>query len=287
MLNRTHIIPLLLILLMSCGKSSETETSETKNILTGNGWDTRDSPYMLLPGSTIAVCDTGVKAGVADLVVKAVRIWLDAGGRDARIRVIKGCSADRVVKLYPAPAGVSYYGQAHPLNGNVHRLDVPPQWAGHWTANHEVGHVFGFAHKFQGTVSIMNSEQNGRFMNGGNLSAYDLSEVRRMLSIPHFATVQAAWNAKGGAPTPTPKTGSSCLGANGVTMYPHTTVTTYQGNTYTCNDGKWDFSPGISSAPKSCVGANGVTIYSHNTVTTYQGNTYTCNNGKWDFSPGT
>ncbi|RYZ83204.1 MAG: hypothetical protein EOP04_20420, partial [Proteobacteria bacterium] len=90
-------VVMLLGLVQSCG-SSESATSGTSNILQGGGWDISGSPYMLPPGSTISVCNTD-KTAVSKYVLDAVRLWLDAGGRDERIRVIEGCKATRVILL--------------------------------------------------------------------------------------------------------------------------------------------------------------------------------------------
>ncbi|HYX32663.1 MAG TPA: hypothetical protein VE954_06085 [Oligoflexus sp.] len=242
---------------MSCGAMEHSADSEMSVFLEGGGWRVEDSPYNLKPGSTIGVCDTGVKQGVANLVVQAVNTWLEVGGRDSRVKVSKTCTADRILKLVRVDDDVDYYGQVSPLQGKVYVVNVPDKWAGHWTSNHEVGHIFGFGHIFNGTVSIMNSEQNGAYMNGGRLSSYDKSEVKRMLSSYHFTLVNRLWVPSAATPAttgtaapaheePTPRVATgSCTGANGTTIYAHGTVTTYKGNTYTCNKGKWVFSAGI------------------------------------------
>ncbi len=175
---------------LACGSAQE-PASAPENVLDGGGWMPEQSPYILVPGQTIAVCDTGVTPGVARYVIDATRLWLDAGGRDDRIAVKAGCDGDRVIKLRPVSDKVSYYGQTTSLKGNVHMIDVPPKWASYWTANHEIGHVFGFAHTFK-NVSIMNSEGNGKFMNQGQLSDYDHEEIRRMLARGLFAKANAA-----------------------------------------------------------------------------------------------
>ncbi|RZA26017.1 MAG: hypothetical protein EOP10_04985 [Proteobacteria bacterium] len=235
-------VVMMLGLVQSCG-SSESSSSATSNILQGDGWDVTGSPYMLPPGSTISVCNTD-KTAVSSYVLDAVRLWLDAGGRDERIRVIEGCKATRVIHLNKLTQDVDFYGRAFPISGNVHNIDVPSQWAGHWTANHEIGHVFGFAHIFNGVISIMNSDDNGKYMNGGYLSDYDYSEIKRMLNQSSFKAVNALWAKKPvavrplSAPTPVRK-GKSCLGADEVTIYADKTVTTYQGSTFTCDDGLW------------------------------------------------
>lgn len=181
-------------ILPACGReSSETaRTSRPNAFLIGHGWALAHSPYTMLPGQSIAVCDTGVKAGVESLVIEAVRTWLAEGGRDERLVVRAGCDGDRILKLVPVSNAVSYYGQTSPLRGKTNRIDVPPRWASFWTANHEVGHVFGFAHDFN-EISIMNSEDNGIHMNGGHISAFDRSEIRRMLATPAFGAANAAW----------------------------------------------------------------------------------------------
>jgi hypothetical protein len=238
----------VIALLSACGQETKEQTSETSAFLEDYYWKVKDSPYNLRPGSTIAVCDTGVKAGVADHVVRAVRIWADAGGRDERLKIVKSCRGDRIIMLVKVSDDVSYFGQVSPLSGNVHKVDVPDKWAGHWTANHEVGHIFGFAHIFERTISIMNSDDNGRYMNGGQLSSYDYSEIKRLLKRPEFTEVNRLW-ARQVTPVvhtePTRERRKSCIGANGTTVYTDGTVTTYRGNTYTCNDGSWTFSPGV------------------------------------------
>ncbi len=255
-------------LLSACG-NGQGLTSDTANFLEGGGWRVESSPYNLAPGSTLAVCDTE-NTGKSDLIVEAVKIWLDAGGRDDRLKVIKTCVGDRVIRLHKLLADVDFYGRAHPMLGNVNHVDVPRQWAGHWTANHEVGHIFGFGHIFNHRVSIMNSEENGKYMNGGELSAYDRSEVKRMLGLSPFTRVNSLWASpiprdnfpilptlrpdssaalSGSAPSPIAPVASSrqlsCLGANRVTRYAHGTLTSYQGNSYSCRDGVWIFSAGI------------------------------------------
>ncbi|WP_141732736.1 hypothetical protein [Oligoflexus tunisiensis] len=238
----------LIALLSACGNESEEQHSTTSAFLEDYYWKVGDSPYILKPGSTIAVCDTGVKTGVADHVVRAVRIWADAGGRDERLRIVKGCSGDRIIKLVRVSDDVTYFGQAAPLSGRIHTVSVPNKWAGHWTANHEVGHIFGFGHIFERTTSIMNSEDNGTYMNGGKLSSYDYSEIKRMLRRKEFTEVNKLWARQTTVVTHTetvPEEPKSCIGANGTTVYEHGTVTTYRGNTYTCNQGKWTFSPGV------------------------------------------
>ncbi len=177
-------------LLIGCG--SATKGSKTQNFLTSGGWRLEDSPYMLRPGKSIMVCDTGVKEGVAALVVNAVRVWLQAGGRDERLEVGLACTGDRVIELQAVDDTVTYYGRANRLVGNTFVINVPPRWARHLTANHEVGHVFGFAHNFD-VISVMNSKERGRFMNDGAPSDYDLAEVRRLLADETFVYANAAW----------------------------------------------------------------------------------------------
>ena len=229
------LMPLIVILALAqaCGSHQQVR-SEIANILQGDGWNISESPYILPPGSTIGVCDqeeTDASANVMD----AVRIWLDAGGRDGRIRVLKSCTGTRVVYLNKLTEKVDFYGRAHPLSGYINDIDVPSQWAGHWTANHEIGHVFGFAHIFDNVVSIMNSENNGQFMNGGYLSDYDRAEIKRMLSLPVFNAVNELWKKT----EPSLPSFKKCLGVDGKTYNPHKVVTEYLSSTFTCNDGHW------------------------------------------------
>lgn len=253
-------------------------------ILEGDGWSPAQSPYALLPGQTIVVCDTGVKAGVAPLVVDAVRLWLQKGGRDERLSVELGCSGDRVVRLVAAAAGVPWYGRTRPLVGKVHEIEVAPQWAGRWTAKHEVGHVFGFAHTFS-EISIMNSAGNGRYMNGGELSAHDEAMVRRLLRRPVFASANRAWRLDGADAAelqPSSSGSAPCTGVNGV-IYDHGTLTTYRGWYYTCDDGRWSNDgpvEGQKVARRSCTGVDGRT-YGDGVVTLYRGGRFTCGDGGW------
>lgn len=234
----------------ACGQA-DSSVSRASNFLEGGGWEIEESPYNLPPGSTIGVCDQDDTVAT-QYVLKAVRLWLDAGGRDERISVKETCRADRVILLSKLTEKVDFYGRAHPLTGNIYNIDVPNQWAGHWTANHEIGHVFGFAHIFNNVISIMNSDNNGAFMNGGYLSDYDRAEIKRMLSLNHFRAVNVLWAKKPSltalatplprpvSPTlPEPKKYRDCLGANGVTYYKHGTVTRYQNERFVCDDSRW------------------------------------------------
>lgn len=251
---KTKIYVIFLMLLsQACGKA-ETSVSQPSNFLEGGGWEIEESPYNLPPGSSIGVCDQDGTVATQYLL-EAVRLWLDAAGRDERISVKETCRADRVILLSKLTEKVDFYGRAHPLAGNVYNIDVPSQWAGHWTANHEIGHVFGFAHIFNDVVSIMNSDNNGAFMNGGYLSDYDKKEIKRMLNLSHFRAVNALWAKKqAGVPsssepsTPAPivsprpsapKKYLDCLGANGVTLYKHATVTRYKNERFVCDNGNW------------------------------------------------
>jgi hypothetical protein len=244
------ILLISLLLIQACGQAESSE-SQTSNFLEGGGWAIDESPYNLPPGSTIAVCDQDATVAT-QFVLKAVRLWLDAGGRDERITVKEGCRGDRVILLSKLIEKVDFYGRAHPLTGNIYNIDVPTQWAGHWTANHEIGHVFGFAHIFNNVISIMNSDNNGAFMNGGYLSSYDRTEIKRMLSLSHFKKVNALWEKK---PAVQPLSASSST--------PLSTA------------------PTLSRSTKSCLGADGSTYYSHGTVTRYKNERFTCDNGKW------
>ncbi|RYZ79823.1 MAG: hypothetical protein EOP04_27055 [Proteobacteria bacterium] len=203
------------------------------------------SLYMLPPGSTIGVCARDESsAKIEDLVIAGINTWVEAAGRDPkRLKVVKSCSGDRVLELKRPEGKVDYYGRVNPLINGSNLVDVPDHWAGYWTANHEMGHLFGFGHIFERTISIMNSEDNGRFMNGGYLSSYDVAEIRSLLENPVFAKVNKLWAA------PATVEAKSCVGADEVTVYPHATVTTYEGDTYTCNQGRWDFSAGITETP--------------------------------------
>lgn len=239
----------------ACGLAAENGESESPAFLRGGGWDLSQSPYLLPPYATIAICDRGVKAGVKDYVKDAVRTWLKAGKRDDMMNIIESCSqGDRIIELQRVPDSVPYYGQVSPLQGKTYVVSVPDKWAGHWTANHEVGHIFGFAHIFDHTLSIMNSEDNGRYMNGGELAPYDYEQVTRILSLNSFVRMSQVWDdtrlrareetRRHQAPRDEPGSGS-CLGANGVTVYADGTVTTYRGDTYTCSGGRWNFSAGL------------------------------------------
>jgi hypothetical protein len=235
--------------LLACGAEQAHDPSTTSEILRSGGWNPAQSPYNLAPFSTIGVCDTGVKKGVKDYVKDAVHIWLKAGGREGLIKVFDSCSqGDRIIKLVRVSNDVNYYGQVAPLQGKTYVVSVPDKWAGRWTANHEVGHIFGFGHIFDGTVSIMNSQDNGRFMNRGELAAYDYAEVKHLLSQPTFKITNKKWDTARRPATVTAvaeERRANCVGANGITVYEDGTVTTYQGNTYTCSDGRWIFSAGI------------------------------------------
>lgn len=222
----------LISLLFAASACGEANSSELANFLIGAGWKIQDSPYSLPPGSSIGVCDQE-QTGRTEVIATAVKTWLQAGGRDERIQVSESCEGTRVIYLNKISEKVNFYGRAHPLLGNIHNVDVPSQWAGHWTANHEVGHIFGFAHIFNDVISVMNSDQNGRFMNGGHLSDYDRSEIKRMLALEHFKTVNALWKQ---API---KAVQDCLGADGKTYYKHGVVTLYKEQRFTCDDGNW------------------------------------------------
>lgn len=191
-LSNAMISACALALAWGCAKAPTHDApSETKDILDRGSWDPADSPYAMMPGETLLVCDTGVKDGVLEYTIAAAEDWLELGGRQ-EMEVYAGCDGDRIIKLVHKPGDPGWYGQASPLRGNVHKLEVPRKWAGHWTANHEVGHVFGFAHNFD-NISIMNSKNNGQYMNGGHLSDYDRQEVRRMLSKDVFHHANKAW----------------------------------------------------------------------------------------------
>lgn len=155
------------------------------------------SAYHLTPNQSVAFCNRGVDSTKIKLLKDATNYWLEPLGRNGHIRLIDDCAGDLVLNI--APDQTTHFAQVFQDGPRNYRVGVGPNFAGHYTARHEMGHVMGFCDLYNPVSCTQNSNDpspslmGSGDLNGGELSAGDIKGIYELVAHPRLAASTAAW----------------------------------------------------------------------------------------------